>query len=441
MSPSGATIFPRIALTATADARTRGEIITRLDLGEAAQFIAGFDRPNIRYRIALKHNAKQQLLRFLKEEHPGDAGIVYCLSRKKTEDVAFYLQQQGFNALPYHAGLSGAVRADYQARFLREEAVIMVATIAFGMGIDKPDVRFVAHLDMPKTVEAYYQETGRAGRDGEPADAWMIYGLQDVIKLRQMMESSEGSEEHKRAEQQRLNAMLGLCEITTCRRQALLNYFGENLSESCGNCDSCLEPVDTWDGTEAARMALSAVYRTGQRFGVAHLVDVLRGAESDKVFQFDHQHLPTYGVGKDLDNNQWRSVFRQLVARGYLSVDLERFGALRLEEKCRPLLRGEEQIQLRRDSARKSAARRQTRTPLPVDIDVALWEALRDCRRELAEQQGVPPYVIFHDRTLQEMCTILPQSLSQFGRITGVGDRGSPGGLRPHLHKPPPANL
>ncbi|NCF20308.1 MAG: DNA helicase RecQ [Haliea sp.] len=415
--------IPRIALTATADARTRGEIITRLDLGEAAQFIAGFDRPNIRYRIALKHNAKQQLLRFLKEEHPGDAGIVYCLSRKKTEDVAFYLQQQGFNALPYHAGLSGAVRADYQARFLREEAVIMVATIAFGMGIDKPDVRFVAHLDMPKTVEAYYQETGRAGRDGEPADAWMIYGLQDVIKLRQMMESSEGSEEHKRAEQQRLNAMLGLCEITTCRRQALLNYFGENLSESCGNCDSCLEPVDTWDGTEAARMALSAVYRTGQRFGVAHLVDVLRGAESDKVFQFDHQHLPTYGVGKDLDNNQWRSVFRQLVARGYLSVDLERFGALRLEEKCRPLLRGEEQIQLRRDSARKSAAKRQTRTPLPVDIDVALWEALRDCRRELAEQQGVPPYVIFHDRTLQEMCTILPQSLSQFGRITGVGER------------------
>jgi ATP-dependent DNA helicase RecQ len=415
--------IPRIALTATADARTRGEIITRLDLGEAAQFIAGFDRPNIRYRIALKHNAKQQLLRFLKEEHPGDAGIVYCLSRKKTEDVAFYLQQQGFNALPYHAGLSGAVRADYQARFLREEAVIMVATIAFGMGIDKPDVRFVAHLDMPKTVEAYYQETGRAGRDGEPADAWMIYGLQDVIKLRQMMESSEGSEEHKRAEQQRLNAMLGLCEITTCRRQALLNYFGENLSESCGNCDSCLEPVDTWDGTEAARMALSAVYRTGQRFGVAHLVDVLRGAESDKVFQFDHQHLPTYGVGKDLDNNQWRSVFRQLVARGYLSVDLERFGALRLEEKCRPLLRGEEQIQLRRDSARKSAAKRQTRTPLPVDIDVALWEALRDCRRELAEQQGVPPYVIFHDRTLQEMCTILPRSLSQFGRITGVGER------------------
>ncbi|MDH3993487.1 MAG: DNA helicase RecQ [Gammaproteobacteria bacterium] len=415
--------IPRVALTATADARTRTEIISRLDLGEAAQFIAGFDRPNIRYRIALKHNAKQQLLRFLKEEHPQDAGIVYCLSRKKTEDVAFWLQEQGFNALPYHAGLPANLRADYQSRFLREESVIIVATIAFGMGIDKPDVRFVAHLDMPKTVEAYYQETGRAGRDGDAANAWMIYGLQDVIKLRQMMESSEGSLEHKRAEQQRLNAMLGLCEITSCRRQALLNYFGDELPASCGNCDTCLEPVDTWDGSEAARMALSAVYRTGQRFGVAHLVDVLRGAENDKIFQFDHHQLPTYGVGKDLDNNQWRSVFRQLVARAYLSVDMERFGALRLEEKCRELLRGEETIQLRRDVKTKKASRQQTKTPLAADIDVTLWEALRDRRRELAEEQGVPPYVIFHDRTLQEMCTVMPQSLAQFGRITGVGER------------------
>jgi ATP-dependent DNA helicase RecQ len=414
--------IPRIALTATADERTRAEIITRLDLGQARQFIAGFDRPNIRYRIALKHNPKPQLLRFLKEEHPQDAGIVYCLSRKKTEDVAFWLQGEGFNALPYHAGLPATTRADSQARFLREEGVIIVATIAFGMGIDKPDVRFVAHMDMPKTVEAYYQETGRAGRDGEPADAWMIYGLQDVIKLRQMMESSEGSQEHKRAEQHRLNAMLGLCEITTCRRQSLLNYFDETLAEPCGNCDTCLEPVDTWDGTEAARMALSAVYRTGQRFGVNHLIDVLRGASSDKIFQFDHHQLPTYGVGKDLDNNQWRSVFRQLVARNYLSVDLERFGALRLEESCRPLLRGEEQIQLRRDPKRK-AAKQQTKTPLPMDIDVALWEALREHRRELAAEQGVPPYVIFHDRTLQEMCATLPQNLMQFGRISGVGER------------------
>jgi ATP-dependent DNA helicase RecQ len=414
--------IPRIALTATADARTRGEIVSRLDLGEARQFIAGFDRPNIRYRIALKHNAKQQLLRFLQDEHPGDAGIVYCLSRRRTEEVAYWLQEQGFNALPYHAGLPADTRSDYQSRFLREEGLIIVATIAFGMGIDKPDVRFVAHMDMPKTVEAYYQETGRAGRDGEPADAWMIYGLQDVIKLRQMMETSEGSEEHKRAEQQRLNAMLGLCEITTCRRQALLNYFGETLEQPCGNCDTCLEPVDTWDGSEAARKALSVVYRTGQRFGVAHLVDVLRGAENDKIFQFDHHLLPTHGVGRDLDNNQWRSVFRQLVARGYLSVDLERFGALRLEHKCRPLLRGEEDIQLRRDT-RNKAARQQTRTPLPADIDVALWEALRECRRLLAEEKGVPPYVIFHDKTLREMCIALPRSLQQMGRISGVGER------------------
>jgi len=416
-------LIPRIALTATADARTRAEILERLDLGEAAQFIAGFDRPNIRYRIALKHNPRQQLLQFLKQEHPGHAGIIYCLSRKKTEEIAYWLQQQGFNALPYHAGLSAALRADHQSRFLREESVIIVATIAFGMGIDKPDVRFVAHLDMPKTVEAYYQETGRAGRDGEAADAWMIYGLQDVIKLRQMMASSDGSEEHKRAEQQRLNAMLGLCEITTCRRQALLNYFDDAMAEPCGNCDTCLEPVNTWDGTEAARKALSVVYRTGQRFGVAHLVDVLRGADSDKIFQCDHHLLPTYGVGADMDNNQWRSVFRQLVARAYLSVDMERFGALRLEEKCRALLRGDQEIQLRRDIKSKPGAAKQTKTPLPSDIDISLWEALRDCRRELAEKQGVPPYVIFHDRTLQEMCSVLPQNLTQFGRITGVGER------------------
>ncbi len=413
---------PRIALTATADARTRQEIITRLELSGAGKFIAGFDRPNIRYRIALKHNARDQLLRFLKEEHPDDAGIIYCLSRRKTEETAHWLQQQGFNALPYHAGLDARTRADHQSRFLREEGVIVVATIAFGMGIDKPDVRFVAHLDLPKTIESYYQETGRAGRDGEPANAWMVYGLQDVIKLRQMMAGSEGSEEHKRAEQHRLNAMLGLCEITSCRRQTLLAYFGDTQEQPCGNCDNCLQPVATWDGTEAARMALSAVYRTGQRFGVNHLVDVLRGGQTEKIAQFNHAQLTTYGVGKALDNNQWRSVFRQLVARGYLSVDLERFGALRLEEKCRPLLRGEQDIELRRDSP-QSKAKRQTKTPMPVDIDVALWEALRECRRELAEEQGVPPYVVFHDRTLQELCVSLPQTLVQFGDIGGVGER------------------
>ncbi len=413
---------PRIALTATADERTRAEIVHRLDLGEARQFIAGFDRPNIRYRIALKHNARQQLLRFLKDEHPEDAGIIYCLSRKKTEETAYWLQEQGFKALPYHAGLNSETRADHQSRFLREEGVIVVATIAFGMGIDKPDVRFVAHLDLPKTVESYYQETGRGGRDGEPTDAWMIYGLQDVIKLRQMMEGSDGSEEHKRAEQHRLNAMLGLCEITSCRRQVLLNYFGDDLPEPCGNCDNCLEPVDTWDGTEAAQMALSAVYRTGQRFGVKHVVDVLLGAETDKISQYGHDQLPTYGIGKSLDNNQWSSVFRQLVARGYLCVDMERFGAMRLEEKCRLLLRGEEPIELRRD-IKKKEAKRLTKTYLPEDMDTALWEALRECRRELADEQGIPPYIIFHDRTLQEMCVTVPQTLEQFGQLGGVGER------------------
>jgi len=414
---------PRVALTATADARTRQEIIDRLDLADAAKFVAGFDRPNIRYRIALKQNARAQLLRFLQQEHAQDAGIVYCMSRRKTEETASWLLAQGLDELPYHAGLSAEVRAANQARFLREEGVVIVATIAFGMGIDKPDVRFVAHLDMPKTVESYYQETGRAGRDGQAANAWMIYGLQDVIKLRQMMASSAGSEDHKRAEQHRLNAMLGLCEITSCRRQALLNYFGDTLPTPCGNCDTCLEPVATWDGTEAARMALSAVYRTGQRFGVNHLIDVLRGSESERIQQLDHHLLPTYGIGKQLDNNQWRSVFRQLVARAYLSVDLERFGALRLEEKCRPLLQGKETVQLRRDQPQPKAGRQQTRTSLPTDIDIGLWEALRDCRRQLAEEQGVPPYVIFHDRTLQEMCLNLPRSAAQFGRITGVGER------------------
>ena len=412
---------PRIALTATADERTREEISARLDLSGARRFIAGFDRPNIRYRISLKQNPRNQLLRFL-TDHRGEAGIIYCLSRRKTEDTAAWLQTQGFEALPYHAGLDSSVRSDHQARFLREDGVIIVATIAFGMGIDKPDVRFVAHLDMPKTVEAYYQETGRAGRDGEPAEAWLVYGLQDVIKLRQMMASSEGSDEHKRAEQHRLNAMLGLCEITTCRRQALLRYFGESLDTPCGNCDSCIEPAATWDGTEAARMALSAVYRTGQRFGVNHLIDLLQGSLTEKIEQFNHDQLPTFGVGRAIETDQWRSVFRQLVARGYLSVALDKFGALCLESKCRPLLRGEETVQLRRDIKQKSA-KKQTKTPLPEDIDVALWEALRDCRREFAEQQGVPPYVVFHDSTLQSICELLPRDLAQFSELGGVGER------------------
>ena len=413
---------PRIALTATADEQTRNEIVARLRLEEAAQFVVGFDRPNIRYRIGLKHNARQQLLQFLKAEHPDHAGIVYCLSRKKTEETASWLTTQGFTALPYHAGLSAELRAAHQARFLREDTVIMVATIAFGMGIDKPDVRFVAHLDLPKTIEAYYQETGRAGRDGEPADAWMIYGLQDVIKLRQMMQGSQGNEQHKRIEQHRLNAMLGLCEITSCRRQTLLQYFGETYPEPCGNCDSCLEPAQTWEATEACRMALSAVARTGERFGVNHLIDVLKGKETDKIWQFDHHHLPTFGVGDALDNNQWRSVFRQLVGRGLLSVDLEGYGALKPQEKCRPLLKGEVTIALRKDQKQK-VAKRQTKTALPDDINVSLWEALRDCRRELAEEQGVPPYVIFHDSTLVEMCSMVPKTLTDFAELSGVGER------------------
>ena len=290
------------------------------------------------------------------------------------------------------------------------------------MGIDKPDVRFVAHLDLPKTLESYYQETGRAGRDGEPATAWMIYGLQDVIKLRQMMANSEGSEHHKRAEQHRLNAMLGLCEITTCRRQALLAYFGEHQDHPCGNCDTCLDPPETWDGSEAARKALSAAFRTEQRFGVNHLIEVLRGTNNDRIFQYGHQKLPVYGIGQDLNNNQWRSIFRQLVARGYMSVDLERFGALRLEEKCRPLLRGEETIELRKD-VQPTAAKAQTKVQLAPEVDIALWEALRECRRGYAEELGVPPYVVFHDATLQEMCLRLPQTMEAFSELSGVGER------------------
>ena len=413
---------PRIALTATADARTRAEIIDNLGLNSAHQFVVGFDRPNIQYRISVKTNPRNQLLQFLKTEHSTDAGIVYCLSRKKTEDTAEWLSNNGFKALAYHAGLPPEVRAERQRRFLTEEGLIIVATIAFGMGIDKPDVRFVAHLDLPKTIEAYYQETGRAGRDGLPANAWMVYGLQDVTKLRQMLGQSQGTEQYKRVEQIKLNAMLGFCEISTCRRHALLAYFDEASSEQCGNCDICLVPVETWEGTEAAQKALSVIYRTDQRFGVSHLVDVLLGKETDKILQFEHHHLPVFGIGTELDSKEWQSVFRQLIAAGHVIADADRFGGLVLTEKCRPLLRSQESIRFRKDPVQKTA-KRLTKTPLPEDIDVALWEALRAHRRDLAEEQGVPPYVIFHDSTLQAMAELMPSTLEAFGDLPGVGTR------------------
>ncbi|MDO8342959.1 MAG: DNA helicase RecQ [Cellvibrio sp.] len=414
---------PRIALTATADVRTRDEIIARLQLENAQQFINGFDRPNIQYRIAQKNNPKIQLMRFLREEQAGNSGIVYCLSRNKVEQIAEWLSSEKFTALPYHAGLPANVRQKNQERFLREDNIIMVATIAFGMGIDKPDVRFVAHLDLPKSIEAYYQETGRAGRDGEPATTLLLYGLEDVVKLRQMMAQSEGSEEFKRNEQQRLNAMLGLCEITSCRRQSLLRYFGDTLAQPCGNCDCCIIPPQTWDATEAVQMALSCVYRTGQRFGAGHVIDVLRGSNNEKILSFDHHKLTTYGIGKNLSADEWKSIFRQLVARGLLDVNIDGFGGLILNESCRLYLRGEEKINLRRDIKITATTPRRANLGQNIETeDQGLWNALRSCRKRLAEEQGVPPYVIFHDATLREMLEFRPLTPEQLRGITGVGD-------------------
>lgn len=415
---------PRIALTATADERTRQEIINRLELTDAERFVRGFDRPNIRYRIGQKDRAKEQLLKFLKDEHPKDAGVVYCLSRKRVEETAEWLCEKGYDALPYHAGLSPDLRNHNQHRFLTEEGVIMVATVAFGMGIDKPNVRFVAHLDLPKSVEAYYQETGRAGRDGQPADAWMVYGLQDVIFLRQMLAGSQANDMHKQVERQKLEAMLGLCEITSCRRQALLAYFGENEHAACGNCDTCLEPVPVWDGTEAARKALSAVFRTGQRYGVTYVIETLIGNRPERVVQLGHDKLSTFGIGKELDKKQWRSVFRQLVARGYLSVDAEGHGVLQLTEKCRPVLKGAESLELRKDQRKQTQYRRSQVPQNKLEAeDFALWNALKAKRKELADENGVPPYVIFHDATLMEMVMYRPLSHDQFKRLNGVGQR------------------
>jgi ATP-dependent DNA helicase RecQ len=412
--------IPRIALTATADDKTREEIKLRLSLTHARLFLSSFDRPNIRYAIVQKREARQQLMSFIQTEHQGDSGIVYCLSRKKVEETAAWLTSNGMRALPYHAGMDARLRAKHQHEFLMNDNVIMVATIAFGMGIDKPNVRFVAHLDLPKSLEAYYQETGRAGRDGLPANAWMAYGLQDVITLRRMLAQSTADEAHKRIEYHKLDAMLALCEQVSCRRQALLRYFGDTLEQPCGNCDTCLEQVDTWDGTVAAQKALSCIHRTGQRFGSGYLIEVLLGKTSERMIKSGHDKQSTFGIGKDLAEQQWHSVFRQLIARGLVAVDFDNFSVLRLTGACRPILRGEQLLMLRKDQPTES--KQKTRySGQRFDKHNALWDALREKRREIAETQDVPAYVIFHDATLMAMMEARPRNLQDMAKISGIG--------------------
>ena len=414
---------PRIALTATADPPTQHEIAERLQLDEAEWFVSSFDRPNIRYNVVQKDNGRRQLLDFL-GAHRGEAGIVYCLSRKKVEQTAEFLCEQGFKALPYHAGLEAEVRAGNQRRFLREDGVVMVATIAFGMGIDKPDVRFVAHTDLPKSLEGYYQETGRAGRDGEPAEAWLCYGMGDMVLLKQMIEQSEAGEERKQLERRKLDQLLGYCESMQCRRQVLLAGFGETYPQPCGNCDNCLQPAASWDATLAAQKALSCVYRTGQRFGVAHLIDVLRGSEGERIQQFGHDQLSTYGIGKDLDAKTWRSVFRQLVASGLLDVDTDAYNGLRLTDASRAALTGKQHVLLRKELPSKTERSRDRgpRTGVPVQAqDLSLFGALRDLRALLAREQNVPAYVIFHDSTLRNIAEQRPGSMDELSRVGGIG--------------------
>jgi len=415
---------PRIALTATADEPTRQEIAERLALEDARRYVSSFDRPNIRYRVVQKDSTVRQLRDFL-HDHRGQSGIVYAFSRKRVDSVAGQLRELGFDALPYHAGMDAASRAANQRRFLQEDGVVMVATIAFGMGIDKPDVRFVAHVDLPKSVEGYYQETGRAGRDGEPAEAWLCYGLGDTINLRQLILQSEAGEERKRLELRKLDALLGYCESTACRRQSLLGWFGEAHAGACGNCDNCLEPPQSWDGTIAARKALSCVYRSGQRFGAAHVIDILRGVGTERVQQFRHDQLSTWAIGSDLDERQWRSVFRQLVAHGLLEADVH--GALLLTEGAGPVLRGERSLHFRVEQPKQPRRRRDRTTAasdqefdLPPDALVR-FNALRSWRANTAREQSVPAYVIFHDSTLRAIAMNAPEDLDELARIPGIG--------------------
>ena len=416
---------PRIALTATADAQTRAEILERLELDRARLFVSSFDRPNIRYRIVEKDDGRRQLLDFIRGEHAGEAGIVYCLSRKKVEEIAAFLESEGIAALAYHAGMEAAARTRHQERFQREEAIVMVATIAFGMGIDKPDVRFVAHLDLPKSVEGYYQETGRAGRDGLPADAWMAYGLQDVVQLRRMIDESQADEAQKRVQAAKLDAMLGLCETAECRRVRLLGYFGESAAP-CGNCDTCLDPPATFDGTLAAQQLLSCVYRTGQRFGAMHVIDVLRGEATAKVTQRGHEALSTFGIGRSRGDREWRAIVRQCIALGLLEVDHEAYGALKLTAGSRAVLRGERSVALRAWREGRRSARRTKVAAAAADLPaeaLALFERLRTWRLEAARRHGVPAYVIFHDATLREIARARPSSLDTLRHISGIGAR------------------
>jgi len=424
---------PRIALTATADELTRKEIVARLGLADAPQFVASFDRPNIKYEIVDKQNAQTQLKAFIAERHAGDAGIVYCLSRAKVEDTAAALTKAGIEALPYHAGLDASVRARHQDRFINEDGVVIVATIAFGMGIDKPDVRFVAHLDLPKSIEAYYQETGRAGRDGKPSSAWMAYGLSDIVQQRRMIDESTGADAFKRVSVGKLDALVGLAETTGCRRSRLLGYFGETpAAEKCGNCDNCLSPPLVRDGKVIAQKLLSCAYRTGQRFGAMHLIDVLIGRLTEKVKQFGHDRLSVFGIGAELNEKQWRAVLRQLVAMGHLQADSEAFGALKLTESARGVLKGETEVMLReqtsgRDRPSRSKSRRGDLAPQPAGrgttVNANLLGTLRAWRSEVARKRGVPAYVVLHDATIDGIAASRPTTPEQLRDIPGIGDK------------------